>query len=273
MEANISVLMSVYKNDIAENVRVAVESVINQTLKPKQVVMVIDGPVPDELKQELLQLEKDYPIYENVWLEENLGTGGALENTWLRCKYEYIAKMDSDDVSIPTRFEKEINFLKTHPDIDVVGGLGQEFYNEIENLAGLKKVPETHQQIVKFLKSRSPFCHQSIMAKRSIIEKAGGYKPWFYAEDYYLFIRMYLVGAKFYNIQEILVYLRINQNTFARRHGLKYYRSIKGLLKFMYKNKIINYCKYTKEKMIRFVGHVIVPRQLKDKLYRKYLRG
>ena len=273
MEKNISVLMSVYKNDLPSNVRTAVESVINQTLKPKQIVMVVDGPVPDELKKLLLDLEKEYDIYENVWLEKNLGTGGALEENWKKCKYEYIAKMDSDDISVPYRFEKEMQYLEEHPDVDVVGALGQEFYDELENLAGLKLVPETHEEIAKFITARSPFCHQSLIMKKSMIEKAGGYEPWHYAEDYYLFVRMFLAGAKFYNIQEVMVYLRIDKNTFGRRHGLKYYKSLKKLLKFMYKNKMMGFFKYTKEKIVRFIGHVLVPKKMKDHFYRKYLRG
>ncbi len=273
MEEEISVLMSVYKNDIPQNVKIAVDSVMNQTLKPKQIVMVVDGPVPDDLKDMLISLEKEYDIYENIWLKENLGTGGALEHNWERCKYKYVAKMDSDDISVPDRFEKQIKFLKEHPEIDVVGSNGQEFYSEIKNLAGIKKVPETHEEIVKFMKGRSPFCNMSLMMKREIIEKAGGFKPWFYAEDYYLYIRMYLAGAKFHNLQENLVYIRIDKNTFSRRHGLKYYKSIKGLLKIMYKNHMIGFFRYTKEKIIRFVGHVMVPKKMKNFMWRKFLRG
>ena len=273
MEPNISVLMSVYKNDLPQNVRIAVESVVNQTLKPKQIVMVVDGPVPDDLKTELLQLEKDYSIYENIWLEKNSGLGNAMKVGTEHCRYDIIARMDSDDISLPTRFEKEFTILESRPDVDVVGSFCQEFINGTNHLAGLKKVPETNEQIVEFMKSRCPLCHPSIMLRKNALVKAGGYQHWHYAEDYYLFVRMYLVGAKFYNIQEALINVRINQQTFARRHGLKYYRSIKKLLKFMYQNKMISFWKYTKEKMIRFIGHVVIPKKLKDKMYRKYLRN
>lgn len=272
VETNISVLMSVYKNDIAKNVRVAVESVINQTMKPKQVVMVVDGPVSDELKQELLQLEKNYEIYENVWLEKNSGLGLALKEGTKHCQYEVIARMDSDDICLPSRFEKQFNFLQSHQDVDVVGSFGQEFYNEIENLASVKVVPETHEQIVRFMRSRCPFCHMTVMMRKSALLNAGGYESWVGAEDWYLWVRMYLSGAKFYNLQEVLVNVRINQDTFARRHGLKYYMSIKALLKFMYQNKLFGFFKYMNEKFVRFVGHVMVPRKMKNHLYRKYLR-
>lgn len=272
MEKNISVLMSVYKNNEPQHVIESVESVINQTLPPKQIVMVVDGPVPDELRQTLEDLENKYDIYENIWLKENLGTGGALKDNWEKCKYEYIAKMDSDDISVPDRFEKEMKFLEEHPDVDVVGGLAQEFYDEVGNWVGIKYAKETHEETVEFMKSRCMLINPTLIMKREIIEKAGGYQPWHYAEDWYLFIRMYLAGARFYNLQEVLLYVRLEKNTFSRRHGLKYYKSIKGLLKFMYKKKIIGFFRYTKEKIIRFIGHVLVPDKLMNGLYRKFLR-
>lgn len=272
LDKNISVLMSVYKNEIPENVRKSVESVVNQTLKPKQIVMVVDGVVTEELKKELLQFEKDYDIYENVWLEENGGLGNAMKEGTKYCKYEIIARMDSDDICIPTRFEKEVEFLESHPEIDVVGSLSREFYEDDENQVMTKVVPETHEQIIQFMKLRCPFCHMTVMMKKDMLIKAGGYEHWLLAEDWYLWIRMYLVGAKFYNIQEPLVLVRINQNTFERRHGIKYYKSIKGLLKYMKNHKMISFVEYLKGKIIRFVGHVLVPKNMKNKLYRKHLR-
>ena len=272
MEKDISVLMSVYKNDIPKNVITAVESVVNQTLPPKQIVMVVDGPVPEELKNTLVDLENKYDIYENVWLMQNGGLGNALKEGTKHCKYNIIARMDSDDISVPERFEKEIKYLEENEDCDVVGSLGQEFYDEPENLAGLKWVPEKHEEIVKFMKSRCPFCHMTVMMKKDVLNRAGGYEHWLWAEDWYLWIRMYLAGAKFYNIQETLVYIRINEQTFERRHGLKYYKSIKGLLKYMKNHKMISLIKYSKEKFVRFVGHVLIPRKMKNKLYRKHLR-
>lgn len=271
--SGISVLMSVYKNDIPKNVRIAVESIVNQTLKPKQIVMVVDGPVSLDLRQELIQLEKDYDIYENVWLEKNHGLGFSMREGTKYCKHDIIARMDSDDISLPTRFEKQYAYLEEHQEIDLVGSFGQEFYNDVENFSSVKVVPEKHEEIVKFMKSRCPFCHMAVMMRKSTLIKAGGYESWVGAEDWFLWIRMYFAGANFYNIQEVLVNIRINQDTFARRHGVKYYKSIKGILKYMYKNKMINFFKYTKEKIIRFIGHVIIPRWLKNNLYKKYLRS
>ena len=272
MEKDISVLMSVYKNDVPKNVITAVESVVNQTLQPKQIVMVVDGPVSKEMEEVLKQLQKKYNIFDLHFQEVNQGLGKTMANGTAFCKYNYIARMDSDDIAMPERFEKQMKIFEEHPEIDMVGSTAQEFFNEPENLAGVKWVPETNEQIVEFMKSRCPFCHMTVIMKKDILEKAGGYKDWFYAEDWYLWIRMYLAGAKFYNIQENLVLARINYDTFARRGGLKYYKSIKGLLKFMKDNKMIGFVKYNKEKCRRFIGHVLIPKKLKNRMYRKYLR-
>lgn len=272
MEKNISVLMSVYKNDIAKNVRVAVESVANQTLKPKQIVMVVDGPVPEDIMNELEKLKKEIKILEVYPLEKNVGLGTALNIGTQYCKYEFIARMDSDDISVPERFEKQMACFEKDPELSMVGSNGQEFYDELENLANIKAVPETHEEIVEFLKGRCPFGHPSVIMKKDILEKAGGYQHWYYAEDYYLWVRMYLAGAKFYNIQENLVYFRININTYKRRGGLKYYKSIKGLLKYLKDNKVIGFARYTKEKIKRFIGHVMMPSTLRNKLYMKLMR-
>lgn len=273
MDQRISVLMSVYKNDIADNVKVAVESVINQTLPPEQVVMVVDGPVPDELKTMLEKLDTEYPILELVWLPENVGAGEAVRIGTDYCKYPFIARMDSDDIALPTRFEKEMAYFTEHPDVDMVGSSHQEFYDQVSDLAGFRDVPETHEAIVEFMKKRNPFCQPSVIMKKEALIRAGGYQSYRWVEDWYLWIRMYLSGTKFYNFQEPLMLIRVNRNTYARRQGLKYYRNIKGILKYMRQHKMLSFWQYTKAKFVRFVGHVLVPAKMKTRLYRKYLRS
>ena len=272
MEKNISVLMSVYKNDVAENVRTAVESVYNQTLKPKQIVMVVDGPVPEDITKVLEELKKEIDIFEVYPYEKNSGLGIALKKGTEFCKYEYIARMDSDDISLPDRFEKQMKKFEEDPELSLVASNSQEFIETLDNLANVKALPEKHEDIVEFMKGRCPFVHPTVIMKKDMLLKAGGYEHWHYAEDYYMWVRMYLAGAKFYNIQENLINFRININTYKRRGGLKYYKSIRGLLKFIYKNKMIGFMKYTKEKIKRFVGHVLVPSWMKNALYMKFMR-
>lgn len=104
-----SVLMSVYKNDVAENVKTAVKSIVEQTARPSQVVIVVDGPVPDDTLQALNDLQKEYvDLIEIYPLEQNVGLGNALKEGMKYCKYELVARMDSDDIAVESRFEKQL---------------------------------------------------------------------------------------------------------------------------------------------------------------------
>lgn len=272
MDNNISVLTSVYKNDNPINIKIAIESIINQTLKPAEIVLVVDGPVSEEINNCLTKLEENISILKIVRLEKNVGLGNALKIGSEHCRCDYIARMDSDDIALPTRFEKQMEIFNLDNTLSLVGTNGQEFFNDLDKLANIKAVPETHKEICEFMKSRCPFCHMSVMMKKEALINAGGYMDWYYAEDWYLWIRMYLTGAKFYNIQESLMNIRINYESFERRSGFKYYKSIKNLLKYMYNKKMIGCFRYAKEKIIRFVGHVLTPKKLKRKLYMKFLR-
>ena len=272
MDKNISVLMSVYKNDKPAYIIEAVESIINQTLPPKQIVLVVDGPVGEDVTKVLNDLNEKYEILELYPLEHNVGLGRAMKYGSEKCKYEFIARMDSDDISLPDRFEKQMKCFENDAELSMVGTNGQEFFETLDNLANIKSVPETHEEIVEFMKGRCPFCHNAVIMKKQILLDAGGYQDWFYAEDWYLWIRMYLAGAKFYNIQENLVLIRINYDTYERRGGIKMYKSIKNLLKYMKKHKIIGFAKCLKETIKRFIGHVLVPKKLKKKLYMKFMR-
>lgn len=270
-EIKISVLSSVYKNDVAENVKTAFESILKQTYKPSQIVIVRDGKVSDEL-QSLLDEYKKNEIFTIVERDNNLGLGKTLNEGLGYCKYDYIARMDSDDIAEPTRFEKQVKCFENDENLSIVGTNGIEFVDSLENIAGEKVVPETDSEIKKYMTKRCPMCHMSVMMKKQAILDAGSYRDWYYAEDWYMWIRMCLSGAKFYNIQEPLMKIRINKDTYARRHGMKYYKSIKGLLKYMRKQKMCSWFTYVKNCFVRFVGHVLVPRKMKFRLYKKFMR-
>ncbi len=267
----ISVLTSVYKNDVASSVIEAFESILNQTYKPSEIVVVRDGPVGEEL-QKVLDSYKSNKIFSIYEREVNWGLGKTLAEGSTYCNYDYIARMDSDDIAEPTRFEKQVKCFIADPELGLVGTNGIEFVNTVDNVSAIKNVPETDEEIKEFTKSRCPFCHMSVMMTKQSLVDAGGYQDWYYAEDWYLWIRMCLAGVKFYNIQENLMQIRINEDTYARRHGMKYFKSINGLLKYMRKYKMIGFGSYLVNSCKRFVGHVLVPRKLKAKLYKKYMR-
>lgn len=272
-EQKISVLMSVYKNDIAQNVKTAVESIINQTFRPSQVVIVVDGPVPDETTKTLEELKELYSEVEIYPLEQNVGLGNALKEGMTHCGNEIVARMDSDDIAVEDRFEKQIKKFEEDSELSIVGSNIAEFIGDKDNVVSIRSVPEKHEDICKYLKKRCPFNHMAVMFKKSEVEKAGGYLHWFYNEDSYLWARMYLAGCKFANIPENLVYARINEATFQRRGGYKYYKSERDLFKFMYKNRIIGWGEYQKAKTIRFVVQVLMTNKTRQWFFKKFARG
>lgn len=267
-----SVLTSVYKNDAPGPFRDALDSTINQTCPPDEIVLVRDGQVPAELQEVIDEYVSRYPeLFTYIPFEENGGLGNALRTGLERARNELVARMDSDDICVPDRFEAQLDFFEKNPDASLVSGNIAEFTDTIEAIIDYRIVPTTHEEIVERLKSRSPFNHQTVMFKKDDVLKAGNYESFYLFEDWYLWVRMYLAGCKFGNLDKILCYARIT-NLSARRGGMKYYKSCKRLLKFMKKNKIIGFFKYMKIKTVRFIGYVLLPNKLRAFMYKKMLR-
>ena len=220
-----SVSMSVYENDSPTFFKVAFDSIIQQTIIPSEVVLVVDGPIPNSLKDAIIIYEKRYDFLIVIWLKENKGHGLARKIGVENCSYEIVALMDSDDISVPNRFEKQINCLKENPVLSIVGGYIEEFNNDPNDKVGLREVPLDNEKICEYLKSRSPMNQVSVMFRKSDVINAGGYLDWHFNEDYYLWIRMYLNGFIFKNIPEILVKVRVGRNMYKRRGGIKYFVS------------------------------------------------
>ena len=269
---NFSVLISVYKNEKTEYFRTALDSIISQTLPPEQIVLVRDGVVYEELQEAIDDYVSSYPeLFTYLPLEENGGLGNALRHGLSYCRNELVARMDSDDISVSDRFERQLAFFAEHPDVDIVGGNISEFINSPESIVDYRIVPQTHDDIVSYLKSRSPFNHVTVMFKKSAVENAGSYEPFYLFEDWYLWVRMFLSGAKFANIDAVLVNVRVFDMA-NRRGGMKYYRSCLELLKFMRDNRVISRASYLKIAAIRFFGYVLLPNKLRAWAYKTFLR-
>lgn len=267
-----SVLISVYKNEKTDYFRQAMESLLNQTAKPEQIVLVRDGEVYEELQSVIDSYVDAYPsVITYVPFEKNGGLGNALRHGLSYCRNELVARMDSDDISVSNRFERQLAFFAEHPDVDIVGGNISEFMNSPESIVDYRIVPQTHDDIVSYLKSRSPYNHVTVMFKKSAVENAGSYEPFYLFEDWYLWVRMYLSGAKFANIDAVLVNVRVFDMA-NRRGGMKYYRSCLELLKFMRDNRVISRASYLKIAAIRFFGYVLLPNKLRAWAYKTFLR-
>lgn len=272
MDYKFSVSMCVYGGDNSEWFQTAVESILNQSLKPDEVVLVVDGPIPDELN-EIVKIYERNPIFNVIRLEKNQGHGNARRMGLDNCKNELVAIMDADDISKSDRFEKQIEEFKKNQSLDIVGGNITEFIDDEKNIVAERVVPADDAEIKAYMKKRCPMNQMTVMFKKSMYEHVGGYIDWYQDEDYYLWLRMMLGGATFANINTILVNVRVGKDMYKRRGGWKYYKSEAKLQKYMLKHKIINFPTYLSNKTKRFIVQVLMPNNLRGWVFKKFARG
>lgn len=228
-EMKYSVLMSVYYKEKPEYLKASIDSMIKQTIKPDQIVLIKDGPLTEALDDVIREYE-DNPIVDVVELKENVGLGKALNIGLEKCRNKIVARMDTDDISIPDRCEKQLLILNQNKDVSVIGTGVAEFIGDPSNIVAYKKVYKEHEDIKRQMKYRNPMNHPSVMYRKEDVILAGSYKHWFLNEDYYLWIRMLQKGYKFSNINEPLVLMRITDETYLRRGGWKYFITQKNCL-------------------------------------------
>lgn len=267
-----SVAMCVYGGDNAEHFRLAVDSILNQTVRPDEVVLVVDGPIPEALEDIVTSYEK-LPIFKVVRLKENQGHGVARRTSLDNCTYDYVALMDADDISTPRRFEKQLEVLHNDRSLSIVGGNIAEFVDDQDNVVGYRNVPYTDQNIKYYLKKRCPMNQVTVMFRKKDIDDVGGYIDWYCEEDYYLWVRMYLAGMRFSNIPEILVNVRVGKEMYQRRGGIKYFMSELNLQTYMLKNKIIGVPTYVINVFKRLIVQVLLPNRLRGWVFRKFARS
>lgn len=270
-----SVATSVYKNDNPSYFDRALESIYTlQSVKPSEIVLVVDGPVSDEINEVIKKYQAICGLVLNVIrLEKNGGLGNALRIAVEKSSYELIARMDSDDVSSSTRFEEQLCFFEMHPETDIVGGDITEFIGEESNIVGTRSVPKSDKEIREYMKTRCAMNHVSVMYKKSAVQAAGGYQDWFWNEDYYLWIRMWLNNAVFANTGTILVNVRVGKEMYQRRGGKKYFESEKGLQDYMLKHGMIDKETYLKNVGKRLIVQKLLPNKLRGWIFRTFARS
>lgn len=271
---NFSVAMSVYKNDNATFFDKALESITEgQTVKPTEIVLVVDGFIDDGLNAVIEKYSKKYDIFNIIRLPENLGLGNALKIAVENSKNELIARMDSDDIAVSTRFEEQLNCFKNDNSLDIVGGNISEFIGDENNIVAYRRVPISDSDIKQYLRIRCPFNHMTVMYKKSAVQKSGGYLDLFWNEDYYLWIRMFLNNAKFANTGTTLVNVRTGSDMYSRRGGKRYFKSEVYLQNFMLKNKIINIFTYFTNIIKRFIVQLVLPNSVRGMVFRTFARN
>lgn len=273
MNTNFTVAMSVYKNDNPQDFKTAVHSIYDkQTVRPSEIVLVEDGPIPAELEAVVKELQNEIPVMKVVPFEVNRGHAAARQAGLDNARNELVAIMDSDDIAEANRFEKQLKAFEEHPEVSVVGGLIHEFIHKIDNVVGTRIVPENDADIKDYLKSRCPMNLVTVMLKKSDVMKVGGYLDWYCEEDYYLWIRLALGGYKFYNIQENLVNVRVGKEMYQRRGGMKYFKSEVRLQKYMLNKDIINWGGYLNNVTKRLIVQVLLPNKIRGWVFRTFAR-
>ena len=268
-----SVCMSVYKNDHPQYFKKAVNSIYSsQTVKPEEIILVVDGPVPEIITDAINELVQEIPILQILELKQNMGHAIARQTGLEAAKNELIAIMDADDIAVPKRFELQLKIFESNPNISVVGGIINEFIDTPENIVGTRVCPEQDNDIKDYLKSRCPMNLVTVMFRKSDIQAVGGYKNWYCEEDYYLWIRLALAGYKFHNINENLVNVRVGQEMYRRRGGVRYFKSEARLQKYMYTNNLISFLRYLYNVLIRFVVQVMLPNSIRGLVFQKFAR-
>jgi Glycosyltransferases, probably involved in cell wall biogenesis len=222
MKDNYTVLMSVYWKDRPEWLRESLDSIFSQTLRPKEVVLVEDGALGDELESVIMFYKEKYDFTKVIKIEQNVGLGRALNEGLKYCSNDIVARMDSDDIAMPERMARQLEVFDRCSDIDVVSCWIDEFMGSKSNIVSTKSLPENHEAIEKYAKRRCPVNHPAVMFRKSAVMAAGGYKHFRLFEDYYLWARMLVNGSKFYNIQEPLLWFRVSPEMYKRRGGIRY---------------------------------------------------
>ena len=271
MNEKVSVLMSVYKKEKPENLELSIMSIINQSHKVDEIVLVEDGPIGTELEKKIKELENKCSYLKTIIIEKNVGLGKALNEGLKYCNNNIVARMDSDDISEPNRIELQLEFIKNNPQVDVIGGNIVEFDDLTGKNVSYRIVPMEHKAIAKYLKKRNPMNHVTVMLKKDKVIESGGYMDCLYFEDYYLWARMIKNGCVFANIENTLVRVRAGLSMSSRRGNLKYIKSIYNFENKLYELKLISYITLINNAIIRSLVS-LMPNKLRYCLYQRGLR-
>ena len=268
-----SVAMAVYRNDNAVDFAEAVRSIYDsQIVKPSEIIIVIDGPIPESLETTLESLKKDIGIIKFVRFEKNQGHAAVRQAGLEAASFDLVAVMDADDISVPQRFEMQLEAFAKHPEASVIGGQIKEFIEKPSNVVGERIVPEKDDEIKLYLKSRCPMNLVTVMYRKKDVAAVGGFMDWYCEEDYYLWIRLAENGYKFFNVSDNLVNVRVGKEMYQRRGGWKYFKSEARLQAYMLKHGVISLPRYIYNTIGRFVVQVAMPNRLRGFIFQKLFR-
>lgn len=233
-----SVLMTVYRGDNPSYVKTSIESVLRQTYPSDDFVIVEDGPLPEDLEQVICSYETSHPEIHVLRLSQNVGLGKALNEGLPICKNELIARMDSDDISMPDRCEKQVMAFEEDSELDIVGCPVKEFVGTPDNIVGQRDVPLDNESIHKYVRRRDPFNHPTVMYRKSRVMKYGPYGDYRKNQDTDLWIKLLSNGCKARNLDEYLLMFRFDEGTYKKRKSWTNTKTLINIRWNAYKNHI-----------------------------------
>jgi len=269
-----SLLISVYAKDDPKFLNQALKSIKQQSLVPDQIVLVEDGSLTASLNNSIEDCTAQFAHiqFDRIKLESNLGLANALNVGLKHCRHEWVARMDSDDFSVQSRFEDQIRFIEKHPDYSVVGGWTEQRDTRLERILGYKKHPVSHDEIHKKSKWRCPMAHVSVMFRKDHVIDAGSYDiKYTSVEDYALWSTMLVRGYKFANIDKVLVQVRSGKEMIYRRGGRDYFRKEKSLLRYQNEIGLLTKFELMRNLMIR-IAFRFLPAGLRYQITYRFLR-
>ena len=239
-----SVLTTLYAKEKPAFLTQCLNSMLAQTVPPSEYVLVEDGPLPAELEAVVQKYVAASPIFKIIKLDVNRGCGPASIAGMNACTYDLVARIDSDDISLPNRCELELAMFEKEPELVVVGSDIYEFEQNPQCITAIKKMPTTPEEIYQFGKRRNPFNHSTVMMRKSLVEKYGGYAPLRRSLDLELFTKLLLNGCKCRNIALPLVKFRTGDARLERKKNWTNFKCDLAVYKRNYQQKYISLSDY-----------------------------
>ncbi|AWB85786.1 glycosyltransferase [Mycetocola zhujimingii] len=265
-----SLLLPVYGKDNPEHFRRAFTSSVNtQTVPPSEVVLVEDGQLPASLASAITDVVSSSKVpVRIVRISDRGGLANALTVGLDACSNDVVARMDADDISLPDRFERQLERMRAG--LDMVGTGMFEFADDSSIVIGRRTPPIGSEAIAAYARFHDPFNHPTVMYRREAVLAAGGYEEIGLMEDYWLFARMIHSGARVDNIPDPLVMYRVGAGAYARRGGVKQFQAEWSLQRALRRSGFTSRLQFARNITVRGL-YRFVPVAVRKTLYRSII--
>ena len=269
MNKNFTVVMSVYKNDNPDYLKLAIDSIIKQTISPDEIIIICDGPITNNL-QAVLDSYIGHKNIKFIKLNKNVGLASSRKEAINNARFNIIAVMDSDDICELDRFEKQIKHIKADSKM-VVSGWIEEFDKFPKDIGKVRKTPTNYKKILSYGKWRNPINHVTLMFTKSAYDSVGGYSSLRHSEDWDLISRMLVKGIQVVGIPNVLVNVRAGDEMIERRRNIKQFKGELKLFLKMYKIGYLNFFQLIANMFIRIFLRAL-PKFITRLTYQNVLR-